>query len=240
MSNLYDDLRALLALQEVDTQIDRAKAAIAALDTGASVAAAYNTGKATVDKIKASALKATTSQHDLEMRLESIEAKSKQVNDRLYGGKVSASRELQDLQSELDMLKRQKGDAEEAVLTAMETASEATSKATQAEAALASLADRYRVVRAKYKDQHAVLTAELAGLETLRKNAAAPVPPALLTRYEATRGKKEGVGAALIIGDSCGACHTKLSTGQIDDTRAAKAVQACEHCGRILIPDAVL
>jgi predicted nucleic acid-binding Zn-ribbon protein len=237
MSTFYDDLQHLLALLEIDNQLDKAKATLAALDTGASIAATYNAGKVTAEKLKTSALKAQAGQHDAEMRLETIETKSKQVNAKLYGGKVTSPRELEDMQRELEMLKRQKGDAEEAVLVAMETASEAASKSEQAEAALTSLADRYRVVRAKYKDQQAVLTTEIAGWETQRTAAAALVAATLLTRYEGIRTKKGSAGAAPILPDgNCAACHTKLSTGQIEEASAARSAVLCEHCGRILIP----
>src|SRR5689334_9945670 len=98
MSTLLQDLQALLAVQAVDSQIDRTKAALAALDTGATTAAAYNTGKADFDKLRAAALRAQAAQHDAEMHLQSIEAKKADENKKLYSGRVTASRELENLQ----------------------------------------------------------------------------------------------------------------------------------------------
>lgn len=237
MSNLNDDLQALLVLQELDTRLDRARAALAGLDSGSSIAATYNAGKATFDKLKASVVKAQANQHDAEMRLESLETKAKQVNDRLYSGKVSSPREMEDLQRELEMLGRQKSDAESAVIEAMDTAAEAMKKGQEAEAAMTSLSDRYRVVRAKYKERHGILTAEIAGMEVERSIAVQALPAALLSKYEGIRAKKGGVGAAIVLPDgNCGGCHTKLSTSQEEDVRALQAAQLCEHCGRILIP----
>jgi predicted nucleic acid-binding Zn-ribbon protein len=124
------------------------------------------------------------------------------------------------------------------VLEAMEASGEAATAADGADKALASLADQYRRTRAAYKERHAEITAEIAVAETERASAAPAVSPALLKRYEALRPKKQGVGATPLESDgvSCGGCHTQLNTTLLDDLRAAKSVQTCEYCGRILVP----
>jgi predicted nucleic acid-binding Zn-ribbon protein len=235
---LRDDLNALLAVQVIDTRIDRAKAAIAALDTGSRTATAFNTQKATSESLRAAANKAQAAQKDAEMRLATVETKSTQVNKSLFSGTVTGSRELENLQRELEMLGRQKDDAEMKVLEAMESSGEAVSAAEAAEQALATLADQYRQTRAAYKERHAELTKEIAAEEANRSVAEKAVSPSLLARYEAIRPKKNGVGATSLEADgvSCGGCHTQLNTTLLEDLRAAKAVQTCEYCGRILVP----
>jgi predicted nucleic acid-binding Zn-ribbon protein len=238
---LRDDLNALLAVQVIDTKIDRAKAAIIALDTGSKTAAAFNAQKATSEALRTAANKAQAEQKDTEMRLAAIETKSAQVNKSMFSGTVTGSRELENLQRELEMLGRQKDDTEMKVLEAMEASGEAVATAEGAEQALAALADQYRRTRAAYKERHAELTAEIAAEEAERAAAARAVSAPLLTRYEAIRPKKNGVGAAPLEADgvSCGGCHTQLNTTLLEDLRAARSVQTCEYCGRILIPPAV-
>lgn len=240
-SPLLGDLHALLALQTVDTRIDRAKAAIAALDTGAAAAAQYKAQQAEAEALRAAAHKAQAEQKDAEMRLASIETKTAQVNKTMFGGTVTGARELENLQKETEMLGRQKDDAEMKVLEAMEAAGEAGAQADAAEKALAALAATYRTIRAAYKERHAQLTAEIASDEAERATAAKPIPPALLTRYDAIRAKKGGIGAAPLEADgaTCGACHTRLNSTLTADVRAAHTVQVCEHCGRILVPPAM-
>ncbi|MES2460851.1 MAG: C4-type zinc ribbon domain-containing protein [Armatimonadota bacterium] len=238
---LRDDLLALLAVQVIDTKIDRAKAAIAALDTGSKTAAAFNAQKATSEALRTAANKAQTDQKDAEMRLATVETKSAQVNKSMFSGTVTGSRELENLQRELEMLGRQKDDAEMKVLEAMEASGEAVTSADSAEQTLASLADQYRRTRAAYKERHAELTAEIAAEETLRAAAAKAVSAPLLARYEAIRPKKNGVGATPLEADgvSCGGCHTQLNTTLVADVRAAQSMQTCEYCGRILIPEPI-
>lgn len=235
---LRDDLYALLALQVIDTKIDRAKLAVNALDTGARIASAFNAQKAASESLRAGANKAQAEQKDAEMRLSTIETKSAQVNKSMFSGTVTGSRELENLQRELEMLARQENDGEIKVLEAMEAVGESTAHAAEAEKALAVLAEQYRRTRAAYKERHAELTAEIAAEEAHRIAAAKAVPAALLTRYEAIRPKKNGVGATPLEADgvSCGGCHTQLNTTLLDDLRTANFVQTCEYCGRILVP----
>lgn len=235
---LRDDLNALLAVQVIDTKIDRAKAALVALDTGSKTAAVFNAQKVTSESLRAAAVKALTEQKDAEMRLAAIETKSAQVNKSMFSGTVTGSRELENLQRELEMLGRQKDDAEMKVLEAMEASGEAGATADAAEKELATLAGQYRQTRAAYKERHAELTAEIAAAEAERNVAVNAVSPALLARYEAIRPKRKGVGAAPLEADgvSCGGCHTQLNTTLVADLRAAQTVQTCEYCGRILIP----
>jgi predicted nucleic acid-binding Zn-ribbon protein len=241
MNPFSEDLRALLAVQNVDSRIDRLRATLVSLDSGAATAASYNADKATFDKQHTAALKAQAEQHDTELRLQSIETKIEQVNKSMYDGSVIGARELGNLQKELDMLGRQKADAEEKVLVAMEAATSANEEALRQEAALTALANNYRATRAAYKSRSVEINAEIAAAQTERDAAAKPVPPALLVRYEAIRPKKGGVAAAPLGADAtCGACHTKLNVGLIEAVRDSSSAQLCEYCGRILVPTVVL
>ena len=233
---LQTDLFALLVLQAADSHADRVRAAIAHLDTGASIAANYQSVKADADAKTNAAHKAQTEQKDAEMRLTSLEAKTAEVNKSLYGGKVTATRELENLQKELDMLARQKTAQEDTVLEAMEVAGAAGAEAETAEADANQLASAYRAVRASYKARHAELLTEQAMCEKEREAALLPLASAaLLPRYETLRKQKNGVAITPLQSDgTCGACHTQLSGNLVDEIRAAKTVQMCEHCGRIL------
>lgn len=235
---LFDDLQALLAVQAVDTRIGRARQTLAVIDTGAQTAEAYASAKAHADGLRAQAVKAQTEQRDAELRLESIEAKAAQAQKNLFGGKVAGPRELENLQREIEMLGRQKNDAEETTLVAMETAAAQAASAAEAEAAATALADTYRKTRAVYKKRHAELSAEIAQAEKERAQAIKPVPPALLARYDAIRPKKNNVGVAVLQADeTCGACHTRLNTGLLDEVKASAGTPLCEYCGRILVPE---
>jgi predicted nucleic acid-binding Zn-ribbon protein len=236
MTDLIRHLNNLLTVQEVDSRLDRLKADLAAIDNGSRVAAAYNSLKTEFDALKATALKAQANQQDAELRLKSIEEKSTQVTKTLYGGGVSASRELENLQRELDMLARQKADAEVKVLEAMDAAADALNTAHTTEARLLSLAEKYKRLRAAYKEKQAEVAKEMSAIEAERVEAVKPIPPALLSRYDTTRAKRGGIGVAPLNDNICGGCQTKLNTNLVHDVREGKKEQLCEYCGRLLVP----
>ncbi len=240
MSTLIEDMKMLLALQAVDTQIDRAKAAIAVLDAGTATAAAYNGGKVEFDKLRTAALKADAAQKDSELHLQSLEEKAAQVEKTLYGGTVTASRELENLQKELEMLGRQKAAAEEKILMAMETANYALTLAREKEAQLTSLAAMYKGTRTAFKEQHLALTEELKKHEAERASILANLVPELLTKYEGVRARRNGIGVTILLDSgACGACYTVVSKELSVAIRLSRTLEACEFCGRYLLPPTV-
>jgi len=110
MPTLLEDLHALLSVQAIDTRIERAKSALNTLDSGADIAAVYNAGKAEFDALRAAMVKAQSEQKDAELKLQSLEEKRTEVEKTLYSGGITASRELDSLNMQLDMLERQRGD----------------------------------------------------------------------------------------------------------------------------------
>ena len=239
MATLLDDLNALLALQQIDTRIDRLKKTIVALDTGAGIRAAHGQQKSVAADLRSLANKSQAAQHDTEMKLSSIETKAAEVTKKLYGGTVTGSRDLDNLQKELDMLGRQKGNIEEEVLEAMEAASEAVSAADTADAQLAVLADDFRKVRTNFQMRTAELQTQIEALAPERDRALQAVAnPALLNRYDDIRTRSgKGIGVAPLPPDAnCGACHTRLNSTLVEAAQAGVEIAYCEYCRRILVP----
>lgn len=240
MATLLEDLDALLALQQIDTRIDRHKAGIAALDTGADVRAAHGKQAAEAAALRSVANKAQAAQKDAELKLTAVEDKAKQVNLALYSGKTTGSRELTNLQNELEMLGRQKGTVEDEVLEAMEIASDAVAAADAADARLAALAAEYRKVRTHFQVRTAELQAQIEALAPERDRALQAVGSvALLNKYDHIRTRAgHGVGAAPLPleGSACGACHTRINSTLVETALAGASVAVCEHCQRILVP----
>ncbi|MBB6052050.1 zinc ribbon domain-containing protein [Armatimonas rosea] len=236
--SLRENLLSLLALQAIDSLIEKAKATLAATDNGAAALGLYNTKKKEAEALRALATKAQSEQKDAELKLETIETKRKHEEKRLYGGSVTGSRDLENLQKELDMLGRQKDSAEEVVLLAMDAAAEAVALAEEAEREQLQQASRFKKVRAHFEARQKELMAELASLQAPREAAAKEVTDAsLLARYDALRGKKQGVGCAPVgEDDSCGACHTRVNSQSGEAARRGEVLVFCEHCARILTP----
>ena len=231
---------ALLAVQDIDTARDQvrhqrqhhpARARLAALDTADAAAA-----KATA-AVEATLAEVEQRQSHLEAELATTEQRRADHSRRLYGGEVSASRELQALTVDIESLGRRASDLEDAVLAVLEErepldatlatfAAERADRGAQRVAAVAELAQG-----------EAALDAEMAGLDEQRAAAAAVVPPDLLATYDRIRARLGGVGAAPLVGNHCGGCHLVLPATELDRLKYQPddAVITCDNCGRILV-----
>ena len=81
------------------------------------------------------------------------------------------------------------------------------------------------------------IDAELAAEVEARTAAAEAVPPDLVSQYERLRTKLGGIGAARLVGNTCGGCHLALPATELDRIRHQPddAVTLCDQCGRILV-----
>jgi len=233
-------LDSLLALQDLDTAVDQirhrrehlpARAELAAARAERTVLAARRAEQAAArDEVAGR-------QAALEAELTATEQRARAVSARLYGGSVSASRDLQALAAELDALRARASGLEDEVLAALEEREPLDAAVDALDTEDAVLAEREAALAAAAAGAEAELDAELEALGGQRQAAAASVPPDLLATYERLRARLGGIGAARLEGTRCGGCHLELPATEIDRIRhlPEDALVTCDHCGRILV-----
>ncbi len=176
-------------------------------------------------------------QKRLDDEVASIEARRRDVDGKLYGGQVTASKELLALQDEAASLLDRQTRIEDDDLVVMERVEEI-------EGELADLADRRAELERQRAESQAELDTalaeirtELEALEAERTVAVEPASAELLERYESLRSQFDGVPVARLVNGRCDGCHIQLSAVAVD--RMAKmaddAVVTCEECGRLLV-----
>jgi predicted nucleic acid-binding Zn-ribbon protein len=233
-------LAALLAVQDIDTARDQvrhrrrhhpARAELAELEA-AEVAARPRRAAAEAARDEAAGRQAA-----LEAELAATERRSAQVSKRLYGGEVSASRELQALAADIEALKRRASDLEDAVLEVLDEREPLDAAVDALDAAAAARQARRAAATEQLAAAEADLDAELADLDRRRSAAAEVVPADLLATYDRIRAHLGGVGAAPLVGNHCGGCHLVLPATELDRLRYQPddAVVTCDNCGRILV-----
>lgn len=233
-------LETLLAVQELDTVVDQLEHRRATLPERAELAAAEARLVAVDDRI-ADARGRRDEVAGRETRLDQEVARTAarivEVEKRLYGGTVTASRELTAMAEEVESLKARQSSLEDDELRVME-------EAEPIDAELAALADeRAGVVadierlRTAVDEGEKVVDAELAERRRERESTSADVPADLLDTYEQLRAKLGGVGAARLVGSSCTGCHLTLPATELDRIKRASpdALVFCDQCGRILV-----
>lgn len=234
-------LEALLAVQARDTAIDQLRRRSATLPARTDLAAI----ETELAALEAKASEVGARLHDIDRRQKAAEdevatigAKIVELDKRLYGGTVSAIKELQALQADIESLQRHKSDVEDVELAAME-------EREPLDAELAGLdAERTRLdaiagqLRAAIAEAEAEIDAEITGEAAERETAFALVPATLAEEYERLRIKLGGVAAAALEpGGRCGGCHLTLPAQEVARIKREPldALVHCEQCGRILV-----
>jgi len=234
------DFESLLLVQDLDVAADQHRHRLEHLPARARLTA-IGARRADLDRRRRAERvvrdEVVGRQTALEAELAATEQRRREVSARLYGGSVSASRDLQAMASEVETLSARASQLEDegiAVLDELEPLEVALGALEAEEAAL----DAEEVEAKEEAEQTGgELRAELEALEAQRAVAAAAVPADLLATYERLRDRLGGVGAARLVGDRCGGCHLTLPSTELDRVRhlPADVVVTCEQCGRILV-----
>ena len=237
MPSVSETLKALYDLQQIDTALLRAKRSQAGLDNGAAASAAAEAASAASKQKQSEMHTLAGDLKDSELKLESVEAKRKSYQGKLYQGTITNARELANIEKEIEALGRQQSDLDGRILTLMEQVEQAQAESSVAEAQAHAAEGHRAEVRAAYRSRYDALALEMTTLAQQREAAAAGVEDgAALKRYDALRARLAGVGIAKVEGDSCGGCRMKLSSTQIKAVKEQVQMQTCENCGRLLLP----
>jgi predicted nucleic acid-binding Zn-ribbon protein len=233
-------LEALLALQDLDTAIDQHRHRRAHLPERAELvaidqeAASLRSAAAKVTEVRDPIAER---QAALEGDLSATEERAAAVTRRLYGGEVSASRELQALAADIDALKARASVLEDQVLELMEEREPLDDRLSHLSTELAGLEQRRRGLTAALATSEAAVDEQLSDLAGRRDAAARAVPGDLGATYDRLRAGLGGVAVARLVGSHCDGCHLTLPAVELDRIRHLPdgEVVTCDQCGRILV-----
>lgn len=235
------DLEAVLAVQLVDSEIDALTHRRAALAERAELERVLRDGKAAHD-----ALTVLRSERDalrravkaLDDETQSVAAKAKTVEDKLYSGKVTSPRELQDLQADLNSLRKHQRELEDRELEQMEVAERLDAEVRAAEDRLATMGRSVEGLRSAIATDESEIDTRIVELTATRAVKAHEIPAAMLADYERRRSQNRGVGAAVLVGDTCQGCRLTVPATEVDEIHHDTTGQifACDNCGAILVP----
>jgi len=231
---------ALLALQDLDTHIDQEVHREAQLPERAELAElerVMGQAQASRSVVAATLGEVASRQEAAERELKATEDRVVQVNRRLYGGTVTASRELQAMAEDVEGLKKRASELEDKVLAFMEEREPFDTEMASLDRKLAELADRQRGTLESLSAAETELDAAIAGLVAQRPGAVEAVPQPLLTAYDRLRSRLGGVAVARLVGGRCDGFHLSLPAMELDRIRhqSAGSLETCEQCGRILV-----
>jgi len=236
----HEAFDALLVVQDHDTALDQLRHRRATLPERA----ALNDIEDQIAKIDESLVPARAARDEVAARQAALEAevgkaeeRIVEIEKRLYGGTVSASRDLTAMSEEVEHLKARKSSLEDQELEVMEEREPLDAEVARLEASRADLSGQADGAADALVRAEAEVDREIASLSAERDAAVVAVPADLLATYEKLRTRLGGVGAARLVGSSCSGCHLVLPATELDRIKKAgpDALVFCDQCGRILI-----
>ena len=228
----------LLALQDVDTAIDRLRSRIRSLEEGGELATVRAEADAAEERLGELRLKLdelARDQERYEREIDSMTQKEHAEQTRMYDGSIVNAKELEALQHEISSVRKRRSDREDELLAMLEIREQLEADAMAAERLSATLRTTAEEAAGAAGAERARVETELTDRVAERESIAPEIGSDVLELYEDLRRLKKGIGAAALVDGVCQACHEQLSAVELDKLKRGDGIRRCEHCRRILV-----
>ena len=224
----------LYRLQMIDTQIDQIEASLREIERALSSDPAVILAQSEAEEADKFIRQARANLKQVEFSVHEQQIKIGQSEASLYSGRIKSPKELQDLQKEINSLKKHLSNLEDQQLEAMIAVEEAETREQSAQAALNQARANFAERSAGLLGQKEKLERNLERLQTERKTVISLPSKESLEVYEQLRRRKSGIAVTIITDGSCAVCGTTIRPSELQAARAAQDLVFCSSCGRIL------
>jgi uncharacterized protein len=225
---------SLYQLQQTDTKIKVADDRIAAIKKTISGDKRILAAQQAIKKAAQQVLKAQQALRTIEEKAKAVRVKLETSNAKLYGGRITNPKELQDIQLAVASSKKRLSIYEDEQLTAMIELENAESAHTAAEQSLGQ-------TETQTLSDHASLTGELTQLNKTRDRLLSersaitgPIDPAHIDIYDKLIRTKYGTAVVPLEDDTCTACGATIRSATLQAARSPKEITFCPTCKRII------
>jgi len=223
----------LYRLQKVDIDLDKHRAMLAEVNAKLASNPLVQKAQANLATIQAELTAARRAAKASDDENQILSTKLKDVEERLYGGKVRNPRELQDLQNDVASLKRAREALDEKELAALDVVEDLERQEAESKAQLAAAeADRAVVQGDLLRDKGAV-EALIVKLEGEREAVLISVSAEDRVTYDTLR-KQKRIAVSLYADSACSAFGVAPSSSRVVAARAGGDLVKCNNCGRII------
>lgn len=171
---------------------------------------------------------------EIEQKLLAKRNKISQFESSLYAGKIQNSKELQDLQLEINSLKKSVNLLEDSQIEQWEKIDSLIGLRDTAEKEYKDVLDRQLLLVAEYKNDESQLINEQQRLLIEKSVAREQISESFLDLYDKLYKNKKGVAVSIIAENCCGSCGTTLTPSDCQQAKNHSNIVLCSNCGRIL------
>jgi hypothetical protein len=233
-----DTAHALLDLQESDLEIARTERRLDELPEKTRILELrHKIADVTRLREKTAELAAKLSREiaKLEDAVAVTTAKMDDEQAKLMSGAVTNPKELANISTEIDLLRRKKEQTENDMMALMERREAAQLQVNKIDEALSRAGkDEVKLVL-RFQKAGGDILAEIEKLKRRRNRLCKGVEPEILARYEKIRAARHGIAAGRLEGDMCGCCRTTLPAIAVQSLRTPGTVGECPNCRRLIV-----
>ena len=224
----------LYRLQQIDSQLDRARARLREIDTALSEDQAIRQAKARLQEAEKELRSNRKLLRQAEDAVQEQRLKIEQTEATLYSGRVRNPKELQDMQNEAAALKRYRIVLEDRQLEAMIAVEEMEAVQKTASSDLETVVSQFAKQHSALTQEQTVLLNDIERIENERKATVSSIPDDPLKLYEQLRQQRRGIAVAKVTDKACSACGSTLNAVLLNAARSPNQISRCDICGRIL------
>ena len=224
----------LYRLQQIDSQLDRARARLREIDTALSEDQAIRQAKARLQEAEEELRSKRKLLRQAEDAVQEQRLKIEQTEATLYSGRVRNPKELQDMQNEAAALKRYRIVLEDRQLEAMIAVEEMEAVQKTASSDLETVVSQFAKQHSALTQEQTVLLNDIERIENERKATVSSIPDDPLKLYEQLRQQRRGIAVAKVTDKACSACGSTLNAVLLNAARSPNQISRCDICGRIL------
>ncbi len=163
-----------------------------------------------------------------------LEAKIKQEEEKLYGGRVRNPKELAGLEEAVKAMKRTLSAKEDEVLENLLEVETVENQVATLRIKSLEIESAWKEAQARMRAEYETLKTRLVDLRAARAELASQVPDRELSIYEELRRKKAGRAVATFSGLLCHGCGMTFPSSEAQRARQGEILAFCNNCGRIL------
>jgi len=161
--------------------------------------------------------------------------KIKKIEEKLFSGTITSSKELVNYQEEMNALKQNNDELENREIELMIKIDDFKPKIEQTEQKKDKFLQEIKLLKDDIGARIKVVEDKLKLLKERRSLILKKIPKDMLVKYEELRAKKAGVAVTVMKNGFCTVCNMEIPVIDADKIRDPDKIYKCPMCGRMLI-----
>jgi len=232
--NLAEQIKLLVELQALDTQLIKLTAEIDAIPEKLKASDdAFKESAVNLRKLEDTVKSLQVKKKEREGALEAGEGTIKKYQGQL--GQVKTNKEYSALLDEINRVKADDSLVEEAIINLMDAIDAAHKQVAQEKEYLKAEESKLAEEKKRLGDEAVRLKAEADRYQKQRAELTVKIDKTILDKYtRILRNREDGLAVVSIAHDTCQGCFRVMPPQVINEVRMRNAIIICENCARIL------